>query len=180
MQKIETNDGIVHLEFINPTRGLFGYRREFMTDTRGLGIMNTLFYQYLPEKGEWKERDRGSLVAYETGITRLYGLTSVQDRGELFYGPGNKVYKSQVIGQNSRSEDIWVNVCKEKQLSNMRSKGEGVMEHFNTPKIMSLENSLEYIDDTELVEVTPKSVRMRKIVLDKVEERRRLNLLKRK
>lgn len=173
MQKIEDKDGIVHLEFINPTRGLFGYRREFMTDTRGLGIMNTLFYQYLPEKGEWKERDRGSLVAHETGITRLYGLTNVQDRGELFYGPGNKVYKSQVIGQNSRSEDIWVNVCKEKQLSNIRSKGEGGKEHFNTPRIMDLDDALEYIDDSELVEITPKSIRIRKIVSTELEEKRR-------
>ena len=173
MQKIETKNGIVHLEFIIPTRGLFGYRREFMTDTRGRGIINTLFYRYLPEKGVWKERDRGSLVAYETGVTRLYGLTNVQDRGELFYGPGSKVYKSQVIGQNSRSEDIWVNVCKEKQLSNMRSKGEGGKEHFNTPRVMDLDDALEYIDDSEMVEITPGSIRIRKIVSTELEEKRR-------
>ena len=166
MKKMDLKDGIAHLEFIIPTRGLFGYRREFMTDTRGLGIMNTLFYKYMPEKSVWKERDRGSLVAFETGITRLYGLTNVQDRGELFYGPGVSVYRGQVVGQNSRNNDIWVNVCKEKQLSNMRSKGEGTSEHFNVPRLMSLEDALEYIDGSELVEVTPKSVRIRKINLN--------------
>ena len=173
MKKMEIKDGIVHLEFIIPTRGLFGYRRDFMTDTRGLGIMNTIFYKYMHEKGEWKERDRGSLVATETGITRLYGLTNVQDRGELFYGPTANVYKGQVVGQNSRSMDIWVNVCKEKALSNMRSRGDGSAEHFNVPRIMVLDDALEYIDGSELVEVTPKSIRMRKIVSDELEEKRR-------
>ena len=144
-----------------------------MTDTRGLGIMNTIFYKYMHEKGEWKERDRGSLVATETGITRLYGLTNVQDRGELFYGPTANVYKGQVVGQNSRSMDIWVNVCKEKALSNMRSRGDGSAEHFNVPRIMVLDDALEYIDGSELVEVTPKSIRMRKIVSDELEEKRR-------
>ncbi|MHB1346913.1 MAG: translational GTPase TypA [Candidatus Humimicrobiaceae bacterium] len=173
MKKMEIKDGIVHLEFIIPTKGLFGYRRDFMTDTRGLGIMNTIFYKYMQEKGEWKERDRGSLVATETGITRLYGLTNVQDRGELFYGPTVNVYKGQVVGQNSRSMDIWVNVCKEKALSNMRSKGDGSAEHFNVPRTMGLDDALEYIDESELVEVTPKSIRMRKIISDELAEKRR-------
>jgi GTP-binding protein len=173
MKKMEIKDGIVHLEFIIPTKGLFGYRRDFMTDTRGLGIMNTIFYKYLHEKGEWKERDRGSLVATETGITRLYGLTNVQDRGELFYGPTANVYKGQIVGQNSRSMDIWVNVCKEKALSNMRSKGDGSAEHFNVPRVMGLDEALEYIDESELVEVTPKSIRMRKIISDELAEKRR-------
>jgi GTP-binding protein len=172
MKKMDIKEKIVHLEFIIPTRGLFGYRREFMTDTRGLGILNNLFYKYMPEKGEWKERERGSLVAVETGTTRLYGLTNVQDRGELFYGPGSEVYKCQVVGQNSRKEDIWVNVCKEKQLSNMRSKGDGGMEHFNVPRTMVLDDALEYIDGSELVEVTPKSVRIRKIALTELESKR--------
>ncbi len=172
MKKMEIREKIVHLEFIIPTRGLFGYRREFMTDTRGLGIINNLFYKYMPEKGEWKERERGSLVAVETGITRLYGLTNVQDRGELFYGAGTEVYKCQVVGQNARKEDIWVNVCKEKQLSNMRSKGDGGMEHFNVPRIMVLDDALEYIDGSELVEVTPKSVRIRKIAVTELESKR--------
>ncbi len=172
MKKMEIKEKIVHLEFIIPTRGLFGYRREFMTDTRGLGIINNLFYRYMPEKGVWKERERGSLVAVETGTTRLYGLTNVQDRGELFYGPGAEVYKCQVVGQNARKEDIWVNVCKEKQLSNMRSKGDGGMEHFNVPRTMVLDDALEYIDGSELVEVTPKSVRIRKIALTELESKR--------
>ena len=165
MKNMEVKDGIVHLVFNIPTRGLFGYRNEFMTDTKGLGIMNTLFYQYMPEKGNWKKREKGSLVAHETGITRLYGLTNSQNRGELFVESAVNVYKGQVIGQNARSDDISVNVCKEKQLSNMRSKGDGVMAHFNTPRIMDLENALEYIDESELVEVTPKSIRIRKIIL---------------
>lgn len=173
MRQMTVSDGLVHLEFIIPSQGLFGYRKEFMTDTHGLGIMNTLFFKYLPEKGAWAAREQGSLVACETGVTRLYGLTNVQDRGELFVGPGTNVYKGQVVGQNSRGEDIWVNVCKEKRLSNMRSKGEGVAVHFNTPRIMGLEDALDYIDDTELVEVTLKSVRIRKIILDKVEEKRK-------
>jgi len=173
IKKMVIKDGIAHLEFIIPTRGLFGYRRDFLTDTRGLGIINTLFYKYMEEKGEWKERDRGSLVSTETGTTRLYGLTNVQDRGELFYGPGVNVYKGQVVGQNSRSNDIWVNVCKEKALSNMRSKGEGTAEHFNVPRTMDLDDALEYIDDTELVEITPKSIRIRKIIVDEADEKRK-------
>ena len=173
MKRMEVDNGLVHLEFIISTQSLFGYRRELMTDTRGMGIINTLFYQYQPAKTGEKERERGSLVACETGITRLYGLTNVQDRGELFVGPGVNVYKGQVVGQNSRQEDIWINVCREKHLSNMRSKGDGSMEHFNVPRVMSLDDALEYIDRTELVEATPQSIRLRKIILDETEEKRR-------
>ena len=173
MKRMEVDNGLAHLEFIIATHSLFGYRRELMTDTRGMGIINTLFYEYQPAKTGQKERDRGSLVACETGITRLYGLTNVQDRGELFIEPGINVYKGQVVGQNSRPEDIWVNVCREKQLSNMRSKGDGSMEHFNVPRVMSLDDALEYIDRSELVEVTPQSIRLRKIILDETEEKRR-------
>jgi len=174
LKEIKTNrDNITHLEFILPTESLFGYRSEFLTDTHGSGIINTNFYQYLPAKGEIKKKDRGSLVASQNGETRLYGLTHVQDRGELFVDPGIKVYQGQVVGQNSRSDDIWVNVCKEKQLSNMRSKGEGTSVHFNTPKIMELEDALSYIDDSELVEVTPKSIRIRKIILNQTEGKRK-------
>jgi GTP-binding protein len=172
MKKMEMKEGTTYLEFIIPTYGLFGYRREFMTDTRGHGVMNSLFYRYLAGSSEWKKRERGSLVACESGTTRLYGLTNIQNRGELFYGPGSNVYKGQVVGQNSRKEDIWVNACKEKQLSNMRSKGEGGMEHFNVPRTISLEDALEYIDGSELVEVTPKSVRIRKIALSELESKR--------
>ena len=177
MKKMEMKEGTAYLEFIIPTSGLFGYRREFMTDTRGHGIMNGLFYHYQAGGSEWRKRERGSLVACEGGTTRLYSLTNIQNRGELFYGPGSIVYKGQVVGQNSRREDIWVNVCKEKQLSNMRSKGDGGMEHFNVPRIIGLDDALEYIDDSELVEVTPKSVRIRKIALSELESKRSRKVL---
>jgi GTP-binding protein len=166
-------NGITSFEFIIATKDLFGYRSEFITDTKGLGIMNMSFYEYAKDSGGTLKRDRGSLVAYETGVTSLYGLTGIQDRGDLFIGPAVQVYKGQVIGQHSRPEDLRVNACKTKQLSNMRSKGDGSMEHFNVPHVMGLEDALEYIGDDELVEVTPKSIRMRKKILDEVEERRR-------
>lgn len=182
MQKISTRRGelrdmkqdgnITHTEFIITTRGLFGYRSEFVTDTRGLGLINTSFYEYAPDNGYSHERQQGSLVAHETGKTSLYGLTSVQDRGTLFVGSAVEVYKGQVIGENGRAEDIRVNACREKQLSNMRSKGEGGMENFKTPRVMGLEDALEFIADDELVEITPKSVRIRKKILDEQEARR--------
>lgn len=172
MVEMRGNNGIIFLEFIIPTRGLFGYRSEFLTDTKGLGIINTSFHQYLPDPGNWKERENGSLIACESGPTNLYGLKNVQDRGVLFYGHGIEIYEGQVVGQNSRSNDIRVNVCKTKQLSNMRSKGEGSSEHFNTPKTMGLEDALEYIGDDELVEVTPKSIRIRKVYLTEIDAKR--------
>jgi GTP-binding protein len=178
MRRMETKDGLTSLEFVIPTQGLFGYRMKFMTDTHGLGIINTIFHGYWPEKGQWSDRDQGSLVAHESGITRIYGLTNVQDRGELFIGPNTYVYKGQVVGQNARPGDMQVNVCKEKQLSNMRSKGDGVSRHFNTPRTMDLEDALDYIDHTELVDVTPKAIRIRKIILDEVEERRKAKGIK--
>jgi GTP-binding protein len=143
-----------------------------MTDTKGLGIINTAFYRYQADPGDWQERAQGSLVAHETGDTNLYGLRNVQSRGILFFGPGVPVYEGQVVGQNSRPNDIRVNVCKTKQLSNMRSKGEGTTEHFNVPKTMELEKALEYIGDDELAEVTPKSVRIRKIFLKEIDRKR--------
>ncbi|EKD79353.1 MAG: hypothetical protein ACD_41C00093G0001, partial [uncultured bacterium] len=173
MQNMTMANGIVYLEFIIPTRGLFGYRTEFLTDTRGLGIMNTLFYKYLPDPGDWKERDQGSLVAHETGQSNMYGLRNVQDRGVLFFGPGVEVYKGQVVGQNARQGDLAINICKAKQLSNMRSKGDGSDEHFKTPQTMDLDAALEYIGDDELVEVTPKNVRIRKVTLDRADQRRK-------
>ncbi len=167
MQHMHSHEGQTALEFTIPTRGLFGYRSEFITDTRGLGIMNSIFSGFEADPGNWRERERGSLVAHESGESNLYGLLNVQDRGSLFIGPGVAVYKGQVVGQNSRADDISVNVCKAKQLSNMRSKGDGSSEHFKTPKIMDLEDALEYINDEELVEVTPQNVRIRKIGLVK-------------
>lgn len=172
MDNMETREGIVYLEFTVATKELIGFRSEFITDTKGLGIMNSAFYEFQKDDGFQRERDRGSLIAFESGETRLYGMTQVQDQGEFFVGPATKVYKGQVVGQNARSGDLRVNVCKEKKLSNMRSKGDGTMEHFNTPRTMGLEDALEYIDDTELVEVTPKSIRIRKMILDEVEARK--------
>lgn len=173
MREMKVENGITFLEFIIPTKSLFGYRTEFLTDTKGLGIMNTLFHDYLPDPGKWAEREHGSLVAHETGVTNLYGLLNVQDRGVLFLGPGIPVYRGQVVGRHARGSDLHVNVCKTKQLSNVRSKGEGVSEHFNAPLEMDLEAALEYIADDELVEVTPKTIRIRKKILDPNEAKRR-------
>ena len=178
MQHMNIENGIFFAEFLIPTRGLFGYRTEFLTDTKGLGIINTIFNGYYPDPGDWKERDQGSLIAHETGTSNMYGLLNVQDRGVLFLGPAVSVYEGQVVGQNARSGDLRVNVCKTKQLSNMRSKGDGVSEHFNTPRTMDLEDALEYIGDDELVEITPKNIRIRKKILSEAEERRRVLGLK--
>lgn len=173
LEDMTTDDnGIVYFEFIMPTSALFGYRSEFITDTRGLGIINTNFDRYDVDSGEPISRERGSLVANETGQSNLYGLTNIQERGTLFIGPGVQVYKGQVIGENSRGEDMHVNICKAKQLSNMRSKGDGSMEHFNVPRVMDLEDSLEFVNEDELVEVTPKTIRIRKKILDEVIARR--------
>lgn len=170
--EMRTHNGIAFLEFIIPTKGLFGYRNEFLTESKGLGIINTSFHQYMEDPGNWKERDHGSLISTDTGPTNMYGLRNIQDRGTLFFSPAVDVYQGQVVGQNSRPNDIWVNVCKEKALSNMRSKGEGNTEHFNVPKTMGLEDALEYIGDDELVEVTPKNVRIRKVHLTEVDAKR--------
>lgn len=173
LEDMTTDDNnIVYLQFLIPTSAFFGYRSEFITDTRGLGIINTNFVKYDVDAGDPIRREHGSLIASETGQSNLYGLTNIQDRGILFIGPGIDVYKGQVVGQNARVEDMRVNVCRAKQLSNMRSKGDGATEHFNTPKNMSLEDALEYVAEDELVEVTPKNVRIRKKILDEVEARR--------
>jgi GTP-binding protein len=172
LKDLKNNGGISYMEFIISTKALFGYRSEFTTDTRGLGIINTSFHEFALDNGYNHERDQGSLVAHESGTTNLYSLTNIQDRGQLFIGPAVEVYKGQVIGQNSRNDDIRVNVCKTKQLTNHRSKGEGVSEYFKTPKKMDLEDAIEYISDDELVEVTPQNIRIRKLILDEVEARR--------
>ncbi len=166
LQDMNSVNGTVTMEFIIATKELFGYRSEFITDTKGLGILNTNFLEFAPDPGGTYTRENGSLVAHEAGSTKLYSLISIQDRGLLFLGANTPVYKGQVVGQNARTGDISVNVCKEKHLTNHRSKGEGVSEHFNVPTIMSLENALEYINDTELVEVTPQNIRIRKIDLN--------------
>ncbi|HSX48679.1 MAG TPA: translational GTPase TypA [Candidatus Saccharimonadales bacterium] len=178
MVDMKSENNVTYLEFNIATKNLFGMRGDLLTDTRGLGIINNTFLEFRKDDGITLTRDHGSLTAFETGITRLYGLVNVQERGIMFVGPNENVYKGEVVGQNSREEDIEVNVCKEKKLSNMRSKGDGPQGHFNTPKKMSLEEALEYIDDTELVEITPKNIRVRKIILNPVEARRQSKLLK--
>lgn len=154
-------------DFIVPARGLFGYRNEFLTDTRGDGIMGSVFHEYQEYKGKIKKRDSGSLVAWETGIAVSYGLYNAQERGLLFINPGDRVYEGMVVGQNPKDEDINVNVCKKKQITNMRSSGADEALRLVPPKIMSLEQCLEFLADDELLEVTPKSLRLRKQVLKK-------------
>ncbi len=166
LQDMNSENGITLMEFVISTKEFFGYRSEFIADTRGLGLLNSSFYQFQPDTGVTPTRDRGSLVVHESGSTKLYSLANAQERGELFIGPAVEVYKGQVIGQNARGGDMSINVVKEKQQTNMRSKGEGVTDHFNAPKVMTLEEAIEYIDDTELVEVTPKGIRIRKIDLN--------------
>lgn len=165
-------NNIVYMQFVIPTSAFFGYRSEFITDTRGLGIINTIFLKYDEDRGEPVQREHGSLISHETGASNLYGLLNAQERGTLFIGSGVPVYKGQVVGENARSEDMSVNVCRAKQLSNMRSKGDGKADHFDAPRMMTLEDALEYISDDELVEVTPKNIRIRKMILDEVEARR--------
>jgi len=158
--------GRTRLEFIVPSRGLIGYRSEFLTDTRGEGIINTYFSGYAPHFGKLSSRDRGSLIAFETGETVTYGLYNAQERGTLFLGPGVKVYAGMIVGVNNKSGDLEVNVCKKKQLTNMRAAGSDENLRLTPPHEMSLEDCLEFIADDELLEVTPQSLRMRKKILD--------------
>ena len=154
------------MEFSIPARGLIGYRGEFMTDTKGNGILNTAFEGYAPYKGDIQYRKQGSLIAFETGESVTYGLFSAQERGTLFIGPGEKVYSGMVIGQNGKAEDIELNVCKTKHLTNTRSSGSDDALKLTTPRILSLEEALDFIDTDELLEVTPKTLRIRKKILD--------------
>ncbi len=154
------------LEFLIPSRGLFGYRSEFMTDTKGEGIMNTIFDSYQPYKGDIVQRAYGSLIAFESGESITYGLYNAQERGTLFIGAGVPVYEGMVVGMSPKSEDIALNVCKKKQLTNTRASGSDDALRLIPPKIMSLEQCLEFITDDELLEVTPKSLRIRKRILN--------------
>ncbi|MDD3165422.1 MAG: translational GTPase TypA [Oscillospiraceae bacterium] len=156
----------MRLEFSIPARGLFGYRNEFLTDTKGEGIMSSVFDSYAPMKGEIDRRAVGSLVAFETGVAVAYGLFNAQDRGVLFIGSGTDVYAGMVVGQCARNEDMAVNICKKKQLTNMRSAGADESLRLVTPRNMSLEQCLEFLADDELLEVTPKNLRIRKRILD--------------
>ena len=159
--------GTTHLEFRIPSRGLMGYRPEFLTDTNGNGIMNHIFDGYEEYKGDIQQRAQGSLIAHETGTTTGYGLFAAQDRGRLFVGPGVDVYEGMFVGASPKSDDIVVNVCKKKHITNTRASGSDDALKLTPPTILSLEQSLEFITDDELVEVTPKSIRMRKTILNK-------------
>lgn len=159
--------GYLRMEFIIPARGLIGFRAQFLTSTKGNGIMNHVFHGYAPFKGEIPGRTRGALVAFEDGETTPYGLNSVQDRGTLFVGPNEPVYTGRIIGENAREMDMDVNPCKKKHVTNMRSSSSDEAVRLVPPRIFSLEQALEWINDDELVEVTPKSIRMRKTILDR-------------
>ena len=160
------NGGYTRLEFSIPSRGLIGYRGEFLTDTKGNGIINTIFQGYGPYKGDIQYRKQGSLIAFESGESVTYGLFNAQERGTLFIGPGEQVYSGMVVGQNPKAEDIELNVCKKKQLTNTRSSGADEALRLTPPRILSLEQALDFIDTDELLEVTPKNLRIRKKILD--------------
>jgi GTP-binding protein len=158
-------NGRMRIEFHIPSRGLFGYRNEFLTDTRGEGIMSSILDGYIPYQGEISRRQNGSLVAFETGDAVGYGLAAAQERGVLFISAGVPVYAGQIVGQNAKNDDMAVNVCKRKQLTNMRASGSDDSLRLIPPRLMSMEQALEFIADDELLEITPKSFRLRKRIL---------------
>ena len=164
--------GYTRLEFNIPSRGLIGYRGEFLTDTKGNGIINTIFNDYAPYKGDIQYRKQGSLIAFESGESVTYGLFSAQERGTLFIGAGEKVYSGMVIGQNGKAEDIELNVCKTKHLTNTRSSSADDALKLTPPRVLSLEQAIDFIDQDELLEVTPESLRIRKRLLDSRERKR--------
>ena len=166
------SDGTVRLEFSIPSRGLIGFRGEFLTSTKGTGIINTMFDGYAPYKGDFQYRKQGSLIAFEAGEAVTYGLFAAQERGTLFIGPGAKVYSGMVIGQNGKAEDIELNVCKTKHLTNTRSSSADEALKLTPPRVLSLEQAIEFIDQDELLEVTPESLRIRKRILDPRERKR--------
>ena len=160
-------DGMTHIEFRIPSRALIGYRSQFLTDTNGNGVMNHIFDGYDLYKGDIQERSTGSIIVHETGVTSSYGLFNTQDRGRLFIGPGVEVYEGMVVGENPKGEDIVCNVCKKKHVTNMRAAGSDEALKLTPPSTLSLEQSLEFIKDDELVEITPESIRLRKFILSK-------------
>ena len=167
LRNMHTNsNGSTRLEFSIPARGLIGYRGEFMTDTKGTGVLNTIFNGYEPYKGDIQYRKQGSLIAFESGESITYGLFNAQERGDLFIGPGVKVYAGMVIGQTGKAEDIEINVCKTKKLTNTRSSSADEALKLTPPRVLSLEQALEFIDTDELLEITPKTLRIRKKILD--------------
>ena len=166
------SDGTVRLEFYIPSRGLIGFSGDFLTNTKGTGVLNTIFEEYAPYRGDFQYRKQGSLIAFEAGETVTYGLFVAQERGTLFIGPGEKVYAGMVIGQNGKADDIELNVCKTKHLTNTRSSNADEALKLTPPRILSLEQCIEFIDQDELLEVTPKSLRIRKRILDSRDRKR--------
>mgnify|MGYP001597732611 FL=1 len=172
MKDMRVDRGQVFMDFAVPTRGLIGFRNEFLTNTKGLGIMNSLFLGYEEYRGDLNANQHGSLVSTETGVSNSYGLINAQGRGQLFIGPGVDVYEGMVVGQNAKTDDVMVNICKAKELTNFRTKNFGVQEQLEVPREMDLEDSLDYIGDDEFVEVTPKNIRIRKSMLSENDRRK--------
>ena len=166
LQNMTPHGNRMKMEFLIPSRGIFGFKSEFLTDTRGEGIINSIFHSYEPYKGEINRRDFGALIAHEEGKAIVYGLFNAQERGELFIGAGVPVYGGMVVGINPKGDDIVVNVCKTKHLSNCRASGSDDALRLTPPRVMSLEDCIEFLGDDEYMEVTPKSIRIRKIILD--------------
>ena len=167
MHMQEGTTGTTHLTYIAPTRGLLGFRYQFLTATRGMGVMHSIFHDYLPLAGAMVSRSRGSLIAWETGTTTTYGLKNGEERGVLFLGPGIEVYQGMVVGEHQRPGDLDVNVCKPRHLDNIRSATKEIQERLSPPRQLSLDECMEYLADDELLEVTPMSLRIRKRILDK-------------
>jgi GTP-binding protein len=166
------SDETSSLTYIVPTRGLLGFRHQFLTATRGTGLIHTVFHGYAPLAGDVSGKGQGSLVAWESGTTTSFGLENAEQRGELFVGPGVEVYAGMVVGEHQRPGDLDVNVCKKKQLNNMRNAIRDIDERLTPPRQMSLDESIEYLGDDELLEVTPQSLRIRKRILDKRDRER--------
>jgi GTP-binding protein len=174
LDMINNPDNTVHLTYLVPTRGLLGFRYQLLTATRGMGVMNTIFHAYLPFTGPIISRTTSSIVAWEDGITTNYGLKNAEERGMLFLGAGVEVYEGMVVGETQRPDDIVVNVCKKKHLTNMRSSNKDIEVRLTPPRIMSLDEAIEYLSEDELLEVTPQNYRIRKRILDS-EERGKQN-----
>jgi GTP-binding protein len=170
LDMVDATDGSVRLNYLVPTRGLLGFRYQFLTATRGMGVLHTLFHGYLPMVGLMNTRSTGSLVAWEPGTTTTFGLKNAEERGTLFYGPGIEVYEGMVIGEHQRPGDLAVNVCKKKHLTNMRQSNRDIEVRLSTPRQMSLDEAIEYLAEDELLEVTPENYHIRKRILD-TEER---------
>lgn len=173
MKDMRVDRGVTHLDFTIPTRGLIGVRNEFLTGTKGLGIMNSIFLGFEEYKGDMEVNTHGSLIASEAGESNSYGLMNAQVRGKLFIGPAVAIYEGMVVGQNAKADDLTVNICKTKELTNFRSKNMGVQEYLEVPRQMGLEDALDYIGDDELVEITPQTIRIRKAILKEGDRKRK-------